>query len=270
MGIQKFFHKIIVGFIRLLAPSIPKTDDKKKYGSSGENDFIKDIKAYLPDCKIKRNVIIHTSNRENAEIDCLLLYKNKLFAIEVKSWKGRIVEYNENKFLQYTSRNVKEHNSPFKQLKRAVYLLKKEIPQKAWINTVVFIRDSDSVDIKSDNVWFDDIDDLVSYIVNDGKDVWENNSEMFFKRCNSADYLYRYANDSFLQCQIYNFSFKVDKNRISSINISHHWSYDTIKIYTCYGKSYTINSENAFVYVIDNGQKYRYPLCKLDYIELQI
>ncbi len=83
----------------------------------------------MPDCKIKNNVIIHNSYG-NAEIDCLILYKNKIFAVEVKRWKGKIVEKNDcfvqKKIDKRTGEvHIEKRNFPFKQLKRAIYLLRK-------------------------------------------------------------------------------------------------------------------------------------------------
>ena len=78
--------------------SIPYVSEAKRYGNNGEDTFVHMLRSELPACQIKRNVIVMTSEG-NAEIDCLILYQNKLFAIEVKRWKGSITE-TENGFLQ--------------------------------------------------------------------------------------------------------------------------------------------------------------------------
>ena len=67
MGIGSFFHKIGIGFTRLGENSIPHTTQVKRYGNWGEDEFIYHIKNHLPNCQIKRNIVIHTLDG-NAEM----------------------------------------------------------------------------------------------------------------------------------------------------------------------------------------------------------
>ena len=279
MGLLSFFHKIKLGFIRMGEPSIPYTSAAKRYGDYGEDEFVLAIKSRLPDCKIKKNIIIQTIEG-NAEIDCLLLYKNKLFAIEVKRWKGRLIERDGN-FVQYKRDrwtdeiHTKVHKSPFKQLGRAVYLLRKQIPVNAWLNTIVFFEDPGLVEIYSDNVWFDGIEKLAAHIMSEGKSSWGNNAGHFFDKCVAADYLYCNSWGKSLHCIVSDDSLRfttsmgvLNRSNIHSISIDHHWSYDEIGVKTKDGACHVINIENGSISVIDNGQRYRYSLCKLDYIQL--
>lgn len=100
--------------------SIPYVSSTKRYGDHGERYFLNALIGSLPTAQIKQIVIINTEEG-NAEIDCLILYQNKLFAVEVKRWKGRLTE-TENGFLQEkTDRwtgeiHTKYQKSPFKQL----------------------------------------------------------------------------------------------------------------------------------------------------------
>ena len=260
-------------------PSIPYTTQAKMYGDWGEDEFVYDIQSRLPDCKIKKNIIIQTAEG-NAEIDCLILYKNKLFAIEVKRWKGQLVERGGD-FVQYKRDrwtdeiHTKIHKSPFKQLGRAVYLLRKQIPDNAWLNTIVYFEESDCIETVNDNVWFDDIDELVSYIRGDGRISWDNNANAFFDKCIAADYLYCSSWGKSLHCIVCNDSLQfktstgvLDRRNIRWISISHRWSHDELKITTTDGLCHKANVENGSIYVIDNGRRYRYALCKLDYINL--
>ena len=131
MGLKNLFHKIKTGFARLSGKSIPNISSTKRYGDSGEESFIGKLKTELPFSRIKRNIIINTSYG-NAEIDCLVLYRDKLFAIEVKRWKGCLTETDNGFIQEKTDRwtgeiHSKYQKSPFKQLNRAIYLLRKEI-----------------------------------------------------------------------------------------------------------------------------------------------
>ncbi len=279
MGLRSFFHKIKIGFTRMGESSIPYTTQAKKYGDWGEDEFVYAIESRLPGCKIKKNIIIQTSEG-NAEIDCLILYKNKLFAIEVKCWKGQLVE-RDGDFVQYKRDrwtdeiHTKIHKSPFKQIRRAIYLLRKENPENAWVNSVVFFEEADRIEGDSDSVWFDDIDDLTYHIQNDGKVSWSNNAERFFDKCIAADYLYCNSWGKSLHCIICDESLRfttpegvLTRKGIDSISIVHHWSYDELKIKTVSGRVFFVNRENDYIVVNDNGYKYRYALCKLDYIKL--
>lgn len=279
MGLKSFFHKIKIGFTRMGEPSLPYTTQAKKYGDWGEDEFVYAIQSCLPDCKIKKNVIIQTLEG-NAEIDCLILYKDKIFAIEIKRWKGRLVDHDGN-FIQYKRDrwtdeiHTKVHKSPFKQLGRAVYLLRKQFPDNAWINAVVFFEEADYIETESDNVWFNNINELVSHIISDGKSTWGNNASAFFEKCIAADYLYSNSWGKSLHCIVCDDSLRfvtsngtLNRHNIQSISISHHWSYDEVKITTRNGTHHIGNIENGSIHVIDNGYKYRYALCKLDYIHL--
>lgn len=279
MGISEFFHKIGVGFTRLGENSIPYTSDAKRYGNWGEDEFVHRIKTYLPNCQIKRNVVIQTLEG-NAEIDCLILYNNKLFAVEIKRWKGEIIE-RDDQFVQYKldrwtgEWHTKIHKSPFRQLSRAIFLLRKQIPEKAWINSIVYFEDADKVFTDNENIWFDNIYSLMEYIHDDGQISYGNNAQAFFDKCIPADYLYSELWDKSLHCIICydSLTFRIQnkllkKSDISTISIKHLWSYDELYIKTHQGITYNIQLENEHIRVIENGYTRQYALCKLDYIEL--
>lgn len=279
MGIGGFFHKIGIGFTRLGENSIPHTTQAKRYGNWGEDEFVYHIKNHLPNCQIKRNIVINTLDG-NAEIDCLILYNNKLFAIEIKRWKGELIE-RDGQFVQYKRDrwtdewHAKSHKSPFRQLNRAIYLLRKQIPEKAWINSIVYFEEADKLSINSEGVWFENIYSLIEYILNDGQTSYGNNAQTFFDKCIPADYLYSNSWDKSLHCIICDDSliFKTQnkflkRSDISTISVKHHWSYDDLIIKTKQGNRYTFKAENAHIRVIENGYARQYALCKLDYIEL--
>ena len=281
MGIRAFFHKIKMGFVRAGESSIPYINEAKRYGNYGEDKFTYRLRRELPSCKIKRNVVISTPDG-NAEIDCLALHNNKLFAIEVKHWKGCLTERDDGFLQEKNDRwtgetHTKLLKSPFKQLGRAIYLLRKQIPIKAWVNAVVFFEDDEleSVTAFSDNVWFDRYQDLVDYISNDGKVSFGAGAEDFFDKCVPADYLYANAWGKSLHCIINRTTLRFESpqgniyaDNIISIHISHHWSYDELHITMTNGSKRTITLENAKIQVSDNGRISTYALCKLDYIEL--
>ena len=282
MGLKSFFHKIKTGFARLSGKSIPYISSTKRYGDSGEESFIGKLKTKLPFSRIKRNIIINTLYG-NAEIDCLVLYRDKLFAIEVKRWKGHLTE-TDNGFIQektdwWTGEiHSKYQKSPFKQLNRAIYLLRKEISGNVWINSIVYFEDDEFEGIftDSDNTWFNNVNDLVDYIKNNGEITYENNeAKEFFDKCVSSDYLYARRGDNSLHCIITPESLNIQteqglvtRKNISQINIIHHFSYDELDITMNDGTHRWAVIENGKITVNDNEKVANYSLCKLDYIEI--
>lgn len=280
IGLREFFHTAKIGFTRLFEPSLPYTPEEKRYGNQGEDCFSRAIRSYLPNCQIKKNIIVQTAEG-NAEIDCLILYQNKLFAIEVKSWKGRLVEKN-GKFVQYKQdswtdeTHTKTLKSPFKQLGRAIHLIRTQIPINAWLNAIVFFEGCDSVEIESDGVWFDEISTLASYIEKNGKSSWGNGAADFFEKTIAADYLYSRSWNNSLYCIVCEESLRfrtvdgisLTKQDIDSIAILHRWSYDELTITTHDGTIHTVKLENGSIYVIENGEKRRYAFSKLNHIQL--
>jgi hypothetical protein len=270
-----------MGFVRAGESSIPYVNEAKRYGNYGEDEFTYMLRRELPSCKIKRNVVISTSEG-NAEIDCLVLHNNKLFAIEVKRWKGYLTEREDGFLQEKTDRwtgetHTKLLKSPFKQLGRAIYLLRKQVPIKAWVNAVVFFEDDEleSVSTSSDNVWFDCYQNLIEYINNDGKVSFGTSANDFFDKCVPADYLYANNWGKSLHCIINRFTLRFETpngsifaDNIASIRISHHWSSDDLYITMVDGSIRTLTLENAKIQVSDNGRISTYALCKLDYIEL--
>lgn len=279
MGLKTFLHKLKMGFVRMGASSIPRTSQAKQYGDYGERALVQAIQKHLPEARIKMNVIIRTTEGKG-EIDCLVLYQNKLFAIEIKSWKGHIREQNgcmiQTKIDQWTGeRHAKQHKSPFKQLARGIYLLRQQVEEKAWINSIVFFEEATSVSVGDEFVWFTDVDRLVAYIAREGKPSSLEGAQRFFKACIPADYVRAENWGSSLHCLVYDESlhFKVGsklltRKDIRKIEIDHYWSYDDLILHTRDGKRFTVPMENGTLYVYDNGYKYGYALCKMAYIEL--
>lgn len=281
MKIRQFFHKFKMVFVRAAEQSIPNIDEAKRFGNDGEDKFEEMLKHELSSCKMKRNVVI-TTQEGNAEIDCIILHNNKLFAIEIKRWKGHLTEQNDGFLQEKTDKWTEETHtkllkSPFKQLGRSIHLLRKQIPIKVWVNSIVFFEDCKfkPITTSSDNVWFDQYQDLVNYIKNDGKASCNKNANDFFDKCIPADYLSNDKWEKSLYCVIdrNSLQFKtpqgiISADNMSSIQILHHLSYDELHITMLDSSVKTITLENAKIQVSENGITNTYALCKLDYIKL--
>ena len=276
---KKLFHKIVIGFKRKFEKSIPAVEENKKFGRQGEDYFAENIKLQLPTCEIKRNVFV-SAESSNAEIDCLILYENKLFAVEIKNWKGELTESNDGGVVQKKTdkwtgkRHEKCLRSPFGQIKRAVYLLKKQIPGSVWINAIVYFNNGAyRAEPGSEETWFADINETVRYIKTDGEPSYGENAYKFFRRCIESDCLKN--KDNFLCCAISDESlrFSVDnelltRNDISGLRFKHHWSYDEVCLALKTGKERKLKEENLKLKVTVSDGTREYAVCKLNDVEL--
>lgn len=278
MGIKRILHKIKIWVARSKGTPIPDASYMKNYGDVGEENFIDELKVIFP--QIKKNIIIITSN-ETAEIDCLVLYQNKLFAIEVKRWKGYLREINDDTFVKVKRNRWTTHSdvlkSPFKQLLRAICILKNENPVKAWINPVVYFADEEfeGISTSSKIPWFSNLDDLENYIKSEGKITYGNQiAQRFFDKCISSDCLFAGSWNS-LHCIIDPKSLNIQtaqgivtRKDISDIHIVHHCFCDELKIRMKDNTHRNAIVENGRITVNDGGGIANYSLCKLDYIKM--
>ena len=279
MGLKNLIRKIKTGFIRKAQAPLPFVSKTKLYGDFGEDQFVYELRHILPYGEIKSNVIIH-SEYGDAEIDCLVLFGNKIFAVEIKRWKGRIygncdcfIQEKQDKWTdELYSKQLK---SPFKQLDRAVYFLKKQIPSNVWINTLVYFENAHSVSIDNDKNWFTELDDVKNFILYGGIASSPGQAAAFFKKCIPADRIYSNEIICDLKCLIYDKSLEfrterglITRKDITFIQIQHHWSYDLVIIKLTDGTECYTTAENAFIEVFSKNRTARYALCKISSIVL--
>ncbi len=278
MGI---FHKLKVGFSRIFrSSSIAYTPEIKRYGNSAEFKLADFLEYNIPDCKIKTNVIISLpEENKEAEIDCLVLLGDKLFAIEIKHWKGKVVErndgfhiYKQDKYTEDVWEKVLK--SPFGQVGRAVSMLKKQTNNRDGIQTIVYFKGTSSVNVRGDGVWFDNASDLADYILKYENRYWSYGNIKCFHSAIASDFLYS-GKCRNVHCRIEDASlcFESDHTRLTrrdilSIDIQHFFSYDELLIHLCNGCSTTIRVENGQIYVVENKRRKKYSLCKINKIIL--
>ena len=88
MGIISFFHKIRIGFTRMGEASVPYVNSAKRYGDRGEEEFIANLQSYLPECKIKQNVLIMT----NEGILTIQTRDGKIFDIKEENAHIKVID----------------------------------------------------------------------------------------------------------------------------------------------------------------------------------
>ncbi len=278
MGI---FHKLKVGLGRIFnSSSVAYTPEVKRYGNAVEFGLPSFLKSRIPSCQVKSNVLISLPNENaQAEIDCLILLEDKLFAIEIKHWKGSVVErsdgfhiYKQDKYTDDVWEKVLK--SPFRQVGRAVSMLKKQTNNRDWIQTIVYFEGASSVQVLGDDVWFDDAGEIVDYIINYQNRHRSNGNIQCFRSAIAADFIYSgtYRN---LHCIIDDKSLCFDiegrvltRQDICWIDIGHHFSYDNLHIHLCNGNAVTTQVENGRICAIENNIRREYSLCKIDRIIL--
>ena len=240
------------------------------------------LRRYLPSAQIKQSVIATTPEGQG-EIDFLVLYKNKLFALEIKRWKGLIIEQEDGFIQQKRDRwtgeiHTKPQKSPFKQLGRAIYLLRRQVNINAWINDIVFFIDDglESVELLTDKPCFCDYQRLANYICHDGRESYGDNARLFFEKCSTADYIHATSWSNSMRCVIDRSTLPlgdvngtIRHSQINYIRIYHHWCYDTLHIALKDGQERTVTRENDKITVTDmSGVTRSYALSKIDYIAL--
>lgn len=187
MFLLRILRRILRTIENLFDWSYSMPNEAKRYGMRGEDVFCSQLRHYLPGAMVKQNIRIETQG-SRAEIDCLLLYQDKLFAIEVKSWKGETIEkedcFVQRKVDEWTGEiHEKRHRSPFLQLARAIHLLRKQIPGYVWVNGIVYFKGAARVTASEDMPWFLEMNELADYIRHGGRASQKSEAVAFFGRC---------------------------------------------------------------------------------------
>ena len=170
--------------------SIAPLNDAQIHGTLGERAAVNDLLSFLPEARVKTNIIILNENG-NAEIDCMLLYRGSLFAVEIKSWKGDVYEteegFQKDKRDPYTGEiHTKQFKSPIKQVRRAISLLKENMKERVYINGVVYIEDNDSLSVSEGSPVFEVSDnDRCGY----GDQICGNRNKILFLHAHAFEHL---------------------------------------------------------------------------------
>lgn len=258
--------------------NIEFVSEQKAFGNEAEDYFSSRITTALPDCIIKSNVIVLSSTGA-CEIDNIIQYKNKLFIVEIKNWKGEI-EQNSSEFItrkrdKYTNEiHTNTLKSPFGQVKRQINLLKQLTNSNPWINPIIYFNNAECVIADRTVEWFTDIDSVVDYIVNDGKSTSYHEITKCINNCREADFVYSPSifGERSCRCLIDDLSIKricngLEAKSIYKISIHHHFSYDDVNIYLRSGQMIHTTVDNETLIITDTtGKHNHYNLCKIETI----
>ena len=276
---KNIFQLLKTGLKRTFQSNNDFVDSKKLYGNYGELNFYQELARTLPaSAEIRRNIIIKTENRE-AEIDMLVIYYGKIFAIELKRWKGKITNRGDT-FYQIKQGSDgggagfrKEQQSPFRQLSRSIYLLKESTVKSVYINPIVYFLDNDDVHIRVDTPWFNSIDALVNHIKTRGRPSEEAEIEAFMNWVVVGDKTYGRNEQHEVTGIINSYTLQfetekgtVKKDDIDYIIITHHFSYDDLDIHLTDGSVITVKEDNRYI-IMEHGKSHdTFYLSKIDMI----
>lgn len=248
--------------------NIEPLSDAQIYGTLGEREAVNDIISLLPDARIKTNVII-LSERGNAEIDCMLLYRGSLFAIEIKSWRGDVYE-TEDGFVKhkrdpYTGEiHTKYFKSPLRQIRRAISLLKENMTGHVYINGVVYIEQNDSLRVSEGSPVFDRIEDLVDYIEKESKPTSQASTK-FFNELRPAD---RIIGSGIFGARERNAVVTLDFATQGAwyMDVKHEYASDTVTVFYHNGTARSYSFENKKIKAMTTDGVKEYTLSGIDRI----
>lgn len=276
-NIRNFFKRIGVGINRATGSSLPFTPPEKKVGNYSEVEVYNALRAKLPEATIIRNICLD-SDTAKGDIDLLIIYEQKVFILELKSWRGSIYQEGDNFFqnkdsssgINYTNERV----NPFSQIKRNLFQIKQQF-SNIWFTPVILFIKTDSVDINQDIPWFTDIEELLTYI--DTVQVrtnQESDISAIIKKVQSYDKLVSstwFGKE--LSCIINENSLRfylnqqeISKKDILSIKVKHHFSYDDAFITLKNTQEIKIRLENHKITYKENGKMKVVSLSKIDVI----
>ncbi len=277
------FHTLRVGLQRKFLARGPRpVAEEKQYGDQGENYFAQEIQRLLPACQIKTNVLIHlpadrTHPATDAEIDCLVLFQGRLFAVEVKHWKGNLLQQGDRilkrKKDAYTD-EVHETvlSNPFAQIKRAISLLKKETGCFAWIWPIVYFCEADQVICEDETAWFQSVQAIVSYIKGVQGATDPKKAASCFEKSREADRIVA-NNRCVYRCRILDDSFKFYGNQrvytrkdIASVQVLHHFAKDEIYLTLHTGEQKRFVAQTASLVAYHDKKNHRYDYARLNAI----
>ncbi len=278
---MSFVHKLFIGLKRKFqGGNLAYVSEAKYYGNEAESNFAKTFAKRLPNADVKTNVMIHIpAEHANAEIDCLILYNGYLFAVEIKHWKGSLSQYGTSIISQkndiWTDEiHTKVLHSPFKQIKRAITLLKKETGMySAWIEPIVYFEDADTVTIKNEENWFTDIHKLVNFIKTYHGRTHTKENLKCFQLSRKADCLYSTSSFQYGIINDRSMNFHINgkiynRENIRSITIKHKFSYDILILTLKNNKHVKFRLENGSITVYCGKNYRKFYFSKLAYILL--
>lgn len=280
-GIKNFFKKVGTGISRSSGSSIPYTPAEKRVGNYGEEEVYDSLSRALPEATIFRSVVLD-ENLAKGEIDFLVIYKFKVFVVELKTWRGDIYQEGEQFYQDKESSAgetyTNELGNPFRQVKRNVYLIKQQF-KSIWFEPAIIFIEADSVNIDGDISWFESIDSFVNFVKNSNiRTNHDYQVASMIKKIKCYDKMIGKSwFDKELSCIIDEESLhfvingkEIFKKDILSIRVNHHFSYDDVSIELKNHERLETRMDNYQITYRENGKRYKASFSKIDSIAINL
>lgn len=277
--VKNSFHKLKVGVERMVAEPLPEVSAEKEFGNFGESSTLLEIKKSLPDALILQSICLNPDDAKG-EIDYLLVYQDKVFIIELKTWEGCVYQEGDNFYKDKVSKSgevyQKEMKSPFRQIRGNICQIKQSFP-KIWFEPIVLFQNCDSLSITEEKIkWYDDVKTMTYDIRISGKpnrheDVQKMLKKLILYDVIKAEQLDEKEDTGIIDETAFIFSDgvkKYGKADIAEIIVTHHFSYDNLNIKLLNGTIVQTRNENSLIQYKQNGQTKSVALNKVDYIKI--
>lgn len=186
------WENIKCAFGRLFASGVPSSTEEKIFGDEGEREFCEGITKALRKATVKQNVLLFGRGGEYGELDFLIEYDDRLFAVEVKRWNGKVI-ISDDGVKHYNSRGeLTSDKDPFRQVSRTVGLLKNVHGVRGYIDGIVYFGGEARIDCRTDDrLWFDDVKELAKYIKRaDGDRLPARDIDSLMRSLTCADFIF--------------------------------------------------------------------------------
>ena len=272
--IKKFFSNIGLFFKRIFGHEMLYPSEEKIIGMESENKFYNELRKYLPEAYIFPNVLLDKESAKG-EIDFVVVYKTKVFVVELKRWRG-IIKQDGDKFYQFKSSSsgetyINQLSNPFSQVRKNVFKIKQRFPN-VWFEPSVVFLNSQKLEINENYRFFRSTLEFVDYVRN--ANIKCNNShdkDYLVKNIECYDSIYNsgglWAEE---QCVIDEKCFKficngeiITKKEILIIDIEHHALYDKVVIELKNHRKFVVNLENYKISCRTNGKRHYVSFSKI-------
>lgn len=274
LSFKKFLNNFRLFIKRRRGNGVEYEKEVQRYGRENEDKFFTQLRNALPiQSDIFKNVLICDNDVVKGEIDYLIIFNDKFFAIELKGYVGEI-EKSGDELVQYKDCDIKYYKSPTKQLNTNVYLFKKFYGIKSYVQDAVFFNEGQ---IKEggeiDENWFFDFDELMKFISERGKSCYIGEREKLKKEIVCQDEILSNGNadkgriiyNKFLVKNSDGKDVVLKLQNVSYIKIKHKLLTDELHVIDTCGKVSVFTAQNSYLDLKNHkGEEKRYAMSKID------
>lgn len=276
LSLRNFVNNIKLFIERRKGSGVGYEEEVHRYGRENEDLFFLQIRKMLPvQSDIYKNVLICDNDKVKGEIDYFIIYNDRFFAIELKSYVGEIEKVGDE-LLQYKDCVIKHYKSPTKQLNKNIYLFKKYYDIESYVQDAVYFNEGKiKENCEIDERWFFDLYDLIEFISSSGKSCFISERERLKRQIVCQDEISskgkaekgRILSDKIHVKDSDGKDVYLKLQNVRRINIKHKILKDVICVIDTNNKESIFTAQNSYLDLkIYSGKEIRYALSKIDKI----